>query len=258
MALHRDTTHRLAQILRLVSSVADLDPGIDQLRQRLKAFESGAGRTRAVELLAAAVAAGDTDPPLMFAAALAEQNATPAVTAEVIAGVRNRLHRRIRDLAADTGDATYRAVADQFSAAADKLTAADQVVDIEAPAEQVVDLPDRARKLWRQAPALAADLDRLAPALHAAAVLAGLAADTGDAEIHVCVDAAGVDPAVIAEAWSTPDRQAKAARAAANAGPFTGQAAPTRNRCGRWSALIRAGAQIRALHPDRDGAPAAM
>jgi len=246
MALHRDSTYRLTQLLRQVSAVAALEPDIERLRGHLDTFERNAGQTRVLDLLAAGVAEGKTDQPLLFTAALAEQAATPQAAAEIVAGVRQRMHRIIRDRAAATGTTIYAQAADQFDAAVAKLLAANAVVDIEAPAEAVVDLADKARKAWRDAPGLAADLDRLAVSLHAAAVLAGLAADDHAGEIKVCVEAGDCDPGTIKSVWNIRDTEARAARAAANAGVMTGLPTPTRTRCGRWSALIRAGATIRA------------
>lgn len=250
MPVHRDTPHRLGQLLRSVSAVTELDPGVQTLRSQLADFERTAGQTPILDLLADAVARGDTDQPLLFAAALTEQHATAQTAAAVVEGVRHRLHRRIRDRAAATGTDAYAAVAAQFTAAADRLLAVHKLVDLEAPAERVVDMADKPRKGWRDAPGIAAELDRLAPALHAAAVLAGVCADTPDAEIAVCVESTGLDPHLLADAWNTPEREAKAARSAQATSPFTGLPAATQSRCGRWSALIKAGATIRAVQPE--------
>ncbi len=247
MPLHRDTAHRVSQLLRHASAVAALDPGIEQLRGHLAEFERTAGQQhRVIDMLAAAVASGDTDQPLLTAAALAELNATPQAAAEIVTQVRQRLHRIIRERAAATGAGMYRQAAELFDKAAVKFADTHSAVDVEAPAEVAVDMPDRQRKLWRDAPSLAAELDRLAPSLHACAVLAGLAADDPNGEIAVCVDASDIAADVIAAAWMTPETERKAARTATNAGPFSGRPAPTITRCGRWSALLAAGATIRA------------
>ena len=250
MALHRDSAHRVTQLLRQASAVAALDPEIESLRGRLDAFERSAGQHRVLDLLAASVAEGHTDQPLLFAAALAEQNATPQAAAEIVAGVRQRMHRIIRDRAAAHGSGMYTEAAKKFDAAAAKLLAANAVVDIEAPAEAVVDLADKARRAWREAPDLAAELDRYAVSLHACAVLAGLAADDHGGEIQICVDAGDCDPATIEAAWNIRDTEARAARAASNAGVMIGMPTPTRTRCGRWSALLALGAVIRARQPE--------
>lgn len=247
MALHRDTAHRLTQLLRAVAAVTPLDDGIDRLRAQLASFESTAGQPPVLDQLAAAVIAGDTDnQPLLWSAALAEQSATPQGAAEVVAGVRQRIHRAIRDHYAQTADETYQQVAELFNTRAQELTAAHQAVDCEAPADLVVELPDKARKLWRQAPDLAADLDRLAQSLHAAAVLAGRCEDTDAATIALTVDANGCDPDTIQACWDTLETEKRAARSAAAGNPFTGTAEPAHYRCLRWGALLKAGARIRA------------
>lgn len=247
MALHRDTAHRLTQLLRAVASVTPLDDGIDRLRTQLASFESTAGQPPVLDRLAAAVIAGDTDAQsVLWSAALAEQQATPQGAAEIMAGVRQRIHAAIREHYSLTADATYSRVAAMFDAAAGEFTAAHLAVDCEAPAELVVDLPDKARKLWKRAPELAADLDRLAQSLHACAVLAGRCEDTDNATVELTVDAGDLDPATVRTCWEIRDAEKRSDRAAANGSPFTGLPEPTHSRTGRWGALLKAGARIRA------------
>lgn len=248
MALHRDTSRHFDQRLRLVSSVVDLDPGLDLLRAQLNDFQRSAGRPICDRLAQAVVAGEDTD--LLFAAALAEAASTPALHNDVVTGVRQRLHRMIRDRYATTAVDTYLAVGAVFDAAAAKLTAAHQAVDIEADPERVLDLPDKARKLWRQAPDLAAEVDRVAEALRAAAILAGLADASTAARIAVCVDPADIPTELIFDAWTITEREDQAARDAATHTVFTTAPPVSRSRTGRWGALLAAGAVLRAATPE--------
>lgn len=250
MGLHRDSAHRLDQLLRNVTAVTPLDDGIGRLRAQLNAFQSTAGRPPVLDRLAQAVIAGDTDAqPLLWSAALAEQQATPAGATEIVAGVRQRIHAAIRQHYNLTADQTYGKVAALFDAAARQFTDAHHAIDCEAPAELVVDLPDKARKLWRQEPELAADLDRLAVALHACGVLAGRCEDTDDGTIELTVDVGDCDRATIKDCWDIREAEKRAARNAAAAGPFTGRPEATHSRTGRWGALLKAGATIRAAQP---------
>jgi hypothetical protein len=250
MSLYRDTSRNFDKRLRLVASVVDLDPGIDVLRSQLKEFRRTAGRP-VLDRLADAVVDGNTsEMDVLFACALAEAASTPAAHNDVISGIRDRIHRRIRDRYAMTAVPTYEAVAAQFNSAADKLTDAFRAVDIEAPAEQILNRPDKERKMWTDAAVQADELTRLMGALHAAAGLAGCE-DTDEALIALCVDPTQAHRREVWTAWETEESEAKAARTAANHLPFSDtMTMPTPSRCGRWSALLRAGAIIRACPAD--------
>jgi hypothetical protein len=251
MGLHFDSAHRLNQLLRNVSTVTDLDPEIDRLREQFDSFERTAGHPAAVDSLAAAVAAGENEAlPVLFAASLAEVAGTAQAAAEVVSQVRQRVQRKIRDRMAENGTATYTVIAGLFDAATAAFMAATAAVDVEASADAVVDLSDKARKLWRSAPNLADDLDRVAIALHSAAVLAGIAADDPAGKILVCVDADGTETDAIRAAWDIKETQLRNARSAANNSVFTDHPTVIMSRCGRWSALLRAGAVIRPCPAD--------
>lgn len=249
MPLHRDSAHRVTQLLRQASAVAALDPSIETLRERLAEFERTAGQHRIIDLLASSVADGNPD-PLMFTAAFVELTGTPQVAAEVIAQVKQRIHRRIRDIAAESGQTMYRQAGQKFTGAAERFLTTYNTTDVEVPAEVAVSLPDKARRAWQAAPELAAELDKMAPSLHACAVLAGMVTDDLAGEIQVCVDASDCDPEAIKAAWTTRETEARQARQAANASPHTGRAVPTVTRGGRWSSLIQCGATIRVYDPD--------
>jgi hypothetical protein len=248
MALHRDSAHRLDQLLNTVANAVQLDPEIDLLRTRLRAFQPNGGLV--LDALADAVASGDDKAqPLLFAASMAEVAGTPQIAAQVVAEVKTRVQRMIRARMADHGTTVYSQVAEMFDKSAVKFIDACSTVDVEAPAEIAVGMPDRQRKLWQSAPEMARELDKLATVLHASAVLAGLTSDDHTGEIAVCVDNTGIDPNTITDCWNIRDTERKAASVAASGSPFTGQAAPIISRCGRWSGLLAAGATLRSLQP---------
>jgi len=246
MSLSRDNTRAFDRRLRLVASVVDLDPRITEIRSKLDGFRAGAGQP-VLDLLAEAVTNGE-DTDLLFAAAVAENTSTPAAHNAVVTGVRERLHAAIRSTYAASAVDSYSAVANKFDTAAKKLAAAHQAVDIEASPELVLDLPDKQRKLWKDAPSMAADLARLSEVLTAAAVLAGISDDSDESVIALVVDAAEANRRDLWAAWRTEDTEAAAARTARQALPFTDSPLPTRSRCGRWSALLNLGVTLRA-HP---------
>lgn len=250
MALHRDFQAGFEQRLRLVTAAGvTLPDEIGVLRERLRAFQdtSGAGvRDR----LAQAVIDGDTtDRDLMYAAALAEIAASPPAVADLREVVRVQVNRAIRAAYAEVAVPTYRAIAAEFDKAAEKLHTAAAAVDIELDPAVVIDAPDKQRQAWRSAGSACGDLARLAPSLWAAAVLAG-SPDSAEAEVFVMVDPGDAHRREVWAAWEIEQTEAKAARAAASGSIFTTNTV-TRSRCGRWGALVRTGATIRACPPDQ-------
>lgn len=251
MSLYRDTSRAFDQRLRLVSAATELPPEIDALRVRMTEFTRHAGRP-VIDKLAQAVIDGTTDDlDIMWACALAETAQTAPQHNDVVTAVRNRIHNRIREVYAAQAIPTYQAIAAKFDATAAKLTAAQALVDVEADAEAVIDRPEKERKGWREAAGHAAELSRLLPSLKAAAVLAAICEDAPDHDLPLAVEC---DPELhrrhLWAAWEIETTEAKAARTAANNSPFTTYEPVTHSRCGRWGAVLKLGAEIRAAKPD--------
>lgn len=250
MALHRNPQRRFDQALRLISGVAELPPEIVTLRGRLSDFTVRTG-TPMADRLAAAVLDADTDADtdLLWSASLAEAASTPASHNDLLNTIRSRVHAQIREHYAAHAIAVYESVGEKFTAAAEAFTAAAATVDPETPAELIIDATDRIRKAWRSAEIHAAELHRLLEPLLAAAVLAKICGDDADALLPLTVDTDGLHRREVWSAWETEQREDQEMRAVAAHSIFATDA-PTRSRCGRWSALLALGAKLRACPAD--------
>lgn len=240
-----------ARIRHVAAAGIELPPDIDQLRQRLKDFHRGSGSTPMRDRLAEAIITADptADMPLLWAAALAESNAATGIVAELHDGIRLQINRAIRACYAEVALPTYLAIAAKFDTAAQALTAAAAVVDVEAPADVAIAYPTKQQQAWRDAAVAVADLHRLIPALKAAAVLAEVCDDDPDHDLPLAVDPADLPRREVWHAWDTDHRDDQTQRRAKNAGALT-VAEVTRSRTGRWGALLRLGATLRACPPE--------
>jgi len=196
-----------------------------ELYERFTAFLSDKGD--AAERLTQAVIAGDTDAiaslrPLALAEAITEGQ--PQTAARVNNAVRSAIFEQLRTLYAQQAEATYSALADQFDTVAKKFTAAADLVDPGAEAEAILTAPAKTRNAWTEAPVLAARLDELVPALHAAATLCGT------------VTAKGPDALLLPLTVDVTGQHRRHIWAAVNS---TG-------RAGRWGTIVALGATIRA------------
>lgn len=247
MSLFRDSSVAFDQRLRAVATVVELPPELAALKDRLAHWQRNPG-INALDRLADAVIAGDPADGVMFAAALAETASTPPTHNAVVTGVRTRVQAAIRAEYRRHAHDIYGKVAALFDEQAAAFTAA-AIVDPEAPAEAVLDLPAKAQAAWKSAGTISADLTSLVNPLAAAARLADIAHDD-DHVLPLTVDATGVDDLRrLWTAWDVETAQTIAERRAANGSPFT-ESTPTRSRCGRWSALLDAGATLRACPPE--------
>jgi hypothetical protein len=250
--LHRDPQANFELHLRRIASAAvELPPAIDQLRERLKAFQRDTSGSAMRDRLAQAVITADPDADLdlLWSAALAESAAPPPLVADLRDHVRLHTNRAIRAAYAEVAQPTYLALAQQFDTAAQALTAAAADADPELSAEQAITLPAKQQSAWKQAAAAVADLNRLAQPLKSAAVLGGICQDTKEADLPLMVDPREANRRTLWDAWEIELAEDKAERAAKNGSPFTtGQL--VRSRCGRWGAVLKAGAAIRACPPD--------
>jgi hypothetical protein len=164
------------------------------------------------------------DMPMQYVLAIAEADATPTA----IAAVRNRVQAavlaQLRTTYAAAAASNYTKAATAFNAAAATFTTSAEAVDVEAVAEEVLDRHDEQRQAWAAAPVQARELDQLLEVLALAAELAGHPI-VNDAQYTLVVDDAGVPRREAWAAWDT-----------------------STGRCGRWSALLAVGCQLRA-HP---------
>lgn len=179
-------------------------------------------------LLAEALTSGDdtTDLTQLRALALAER-AGNIEQADLTKELKAPILVALRELYEQVATPNYKTLAEQFNATATAFTKAVHTIDPDLSAEQMVTEPDKARKAWTDAGILAVELDQQLPALQAAATLAGLRVHDTDALLPLTVDTTGHHRRRIWEAWES------------NTG-----------RTGKWGAIARLGATIRAAHLD--------
>lgn len=253
MGIHRDPKAGFDTRLRHITTAGvDLPAEVTELRARLKDFQRRDGghamRDRFADALIGADPEADID--LLWACALAEVAVTPALLAELRDAVHLRMHRAIRAAYAPHAVTIYESVAAKFDAAATRLTAAVAVVDVEAPAADLIDGTDKQRKAWKDAAVATAELNRLLVGLKAAAVLAEVCDDTADNLLPLTVHTGELHRRDIWAAWELDEHEAAAAKAARSDTAFTVPRDVTVSRTGRWGALLRLGAKVRACPPD--------
>ena len=159
--------------------------------------------------------------------ALAEATALPVAEATVANAVRATVLTRLRDLYAPVAGENYKTLAQGFTTQAGKLAGSLKVIDPDATPEDVVNADTKIRAAWSEAQQHAAQLTATLPALRAAASLAGITANTDEVLIPLTADVTGLHRRRVWEAWNTTD-----------------------GRTGRWGALIRVGATVRAADLD--------
>ena len=147
------------------------------------------------------------------------------------------VHRKMIELYAEVATKNYQQLADQFNTAATEFTTVVATVDPEAAAETLITAPAKEREAWSRATLLSGTLDGLIPALRAAADLAGTSTRDEPTLVGLLVYPNGAHRRRLWEAWWSK----------------TG-------RTGRWGAIIKAGAKIRAaeladVHPYRGPRP---
>ena len=218
---------RHVSLVTAVAAVVEPPPEWTELQRRFADYLDR--RVDTAAQLAAAVMAGDPDAiaalqPLAIAEATgrARPEIAATVTNTVRAAVTDRLHAIYETRAVEV----YGTIAAKFNSSAEKFTATTELADPNADPESVVAAPAKVRTAWSDAPLLAAELDELLPALHAAAELCGVPTPTppDGLLLPLCVDTTGHHRRRLWEAWRN------------------------RGRAGRWSALTTLGATIRA-HP---------
>jgi hypothetical protein len=159
---------------------------------------------------------------LIEAASNAEHRAT--VNNFVGAAVATRL----TNLYEPSAEKSFVKAAALFNAAAKRFTGFADLVDPNLDAELVIDLDDKQRQAWGQAPVAVRDLDAALAVLAEAAWLSGVSGvSTGETLIALAMDTTDVDRRSIWEAWETVE-----------------------GRCGRWAAVHALGLEIAAANLD--------
>ncbi|WP_373199842.1 hypothetical protein [Mycobacterium marinum] len=203
------------------------------LRDRFHAFT--AAEHPCTDLLATEIVSPTgADVNVLRGAALAEW--FPTTEADVRGAVARAVHAEMLRLYQPVAARHYRALATQFDEAATKFSKAARTADPElSPNRVVYDLDEAGRQSWLAAAVLAAELDSLLAPLAAAATLAG-----APAEVNTPTDGAeGYRIALATDPGKLHRRRVWESWGAAG-------------RCGRWSALHKLGASIRACSkPER-------
>lgn len=248
MPLHRNPAERFDANLRIVTRAGiEPPPEIAALRERLEDFRQSAFTSSALDRVVDAVVGGTDEPmPVLWSAACAEFTITDPRKNDLLNLVRLRVNTAIREKYAPVAIANYELIAARFNEAAQGFSAAAAVCDPTTSADIVVAAPDKMRKAWQASATHADELSTLLPVLKAAAELAGICGADEDDAIRLAVDGTGIDRDVLIDAWLTERRESLEATKHRNNDPFTRQT-PTQTRGGRWTALLTAGAIIRAL-----------
>jgi hypothetical protein len=190
------------------------------------------------------------DLALLRAAAVAEVR-----TSDVTDQVGARVHEELGRIYAPHATKNYKTVAAKFDSIAKEFTAAARIVDVEYGAATIVEADPKHIEVWRSAPALAEELDRLLDPLAAAAELAGapgdlMAMDFDAAliQLPLTVNVEGQHRRRLWRAWhALPAEQP-------DPGPLTTVSmlpeAPPASRCRRWSRLIYECRAIIRAHPN--------
>jgi hypothetical protein len=166
------------------------------------------------------------DVVLLHALALAEQigHDLPGIQARVDQRVAAAIESALAELYKPCAERNYQTAQARFDAAAQAFTEAASAVDVQADAADIVNAPDEQRAAWTAAEALAGQIDAALPVLTVAAQLAGIAVDAETGSLlAMCVDTTDLHRRALWAAWESQDA-----------------------RCGRWAALVKLGARIRA------------
>lgn len=240
MALSRRPGERFTANLRILTTAGISPPKeISEVRERFEAFRRSVFEHGALEQVIATLTAGKDVDPLMWAAAVADVSTNDQAKNDALDRVRASVTKHLADLYRPVALSNYRAVASKFDAAAKHFVTAVSVVDPNTDAALVVSMSDTERKAWQQAELHAAELDRILPALRAAAELAG----HNLTDIELTVDPGDLDSKTIEDCWDISAAESHNANMLRQGFTVT----VTNTRCGRWSALHTAGAAIRAL-----------
>lgn len=240
MGLHRQTDTAFNANLRTVTRFGlNIPEEIAAMKQRLDAFTATVFNRNNYDAVIDSIQTGTAiDTPNVWAAALAEAAIADAVKNEVAADIRARVNARAQELYAAVAIPNYEAMAQRFTQAAQGFTASAAIQPPDTPAEDVVLLGEKQRKAWSACETHAAEMERLIIGLKVTAEMAGLPTDP----IRLCVDPNGVDARTIRDCWDVADIER--AQRSQQAQGYT--VTPGDTRLGRWTALWKAGAILRA------------
>ncbi|WP_427018604.1 hypothetical protein ACQCSX_08765 [Pseudarthrobacter sp. P1] len=195
--------------------------------------------TDARSLLVDAILGSETPERIaeLHALALSEALRTPVTQATVINTAEIAMFPVLRNEYAKTAAANYETIRNTFNATAAKFKAAAATVNPEASAESLISTDDKTRTAWVNIAVTAQQLNRMIPALAAAARLAGARVTTNADHLSLTTNPGTLHRRRVWEAWET-----------------------TEGRTERWGAMTKLGATIHApaldsIKPYREPAP---
>lgn len=196
------------------------------------------GENIADQYVGALVTGAKTDLPLPLLRDLAIAMAAtlPTHTATIDNYARAVVHRKLLELAAPEVPKLYAAAGQHFNEAVTKFLGCTAIVDVNQPAENLINADDTARAAWLNAQIATAAVDGAVGVLAAAARLSGYPAATDTELLPLIVSTAGVHRRALWSAWESE------------------------SRCGRWPALaaiteIKAADDPGAVEPYRRPLP---
>lgn len=255
----------LSGLLRLTAAVeaagCPMPAQFVQLRERFLEFSNAAAghAPTMMDRLTEALVSGTGDPHLWFACAMAQTGAGHIERrAEVLSSVHDTMADTLRSLYQPSARVHYAALAARFDRAADRFTRCAAIVDPGADAGEVVNSGDRAVAAWREALAVAGELDALLEPLSCAAELvrgvdqpSGVSISRDPFLLALCADVEGIHRRIAWHAWRDWAEPEPAITTALTIESMTAPRPDTvqHTRGGRWTRLVRCGADIRA-YPD--------
>lgn len=184
----------------------------EQIEERYRTY-SDRNRTNATQRFIDAVVEGapDDEVALAHALAVADATSTPVSRAEVANALAAQVEKHLRRAYGSVAGSNYDRIADRFNEAGSKFAALHAIVPATTDPATLVAKTEKIRKAWLDAQPLANELERLVPALAAAARLAFQTPRiTGtSAYIGLSVDTTGLHRRRVWEAWESPNRWTK-------------------------------------------------
>lgn len=174
--------------------------------------------------LTAAYADGADEDTLatLRAAALLAETATAPQLATVRNSVAPAAYAALRAAYAPTAAKNYSKLAEQYNSTAAELVRLAQIIDPETDAKNLVSADEETRRAWLEQELIAGKLDALTSILADAALLAGTNVKSEPALIGLLTDPKSAHRRRVYEAWNS------------------------NGRCGKWSALVALGVDLRA------------
>ena len=222
----RISDHR-ARVASIAEHGGTIPSAYRKAEQRWDAWLA-ASNDQPLTALAAAYADGadeDTLATLRFAALITE-----TATAPQLATVRNSVapaaYAALRAAYAPQAVKNFAKLAEQFNSAAAEFVRLADVIDPESDARNLVSADEDTRRAWLEQELIAGKLDALTSILADAAILAGTNVNSEPAMIGLLTDPRTAHRRRVWEAWNS------------------------NGRCGKWSALIALGVDLRAANLD--------